>query len=366
MKLASVENMSKVPPLLVSFDLETTGRFPRYDEPISFGMAVFRDGRESPGEHQHFLICPDRSIDPGASAVHGWTKPMLLASKNSDKDLVALYEKEKNQSPISYIPKSHVENNINGMADRINDYDILGEVGASPFYNREEADRQQFEPHYRVRRKQSTSSIPPLSSESLALPPAFHSTTGLQKIVKHLSDMQKQGAVWLGANNQFDMDIIENTWARQYPSIDLASSGLMMGKLKRNNIDVLSLEKEIDSRYPASKLMPRYRLVDLADHYGIVPGGHSALPDSVTAARVFLEGQVPRIQAGIESRGPQGRVSFKFVGESGIDFSRLGPHNDKGQCGSCMHFDEILSQHVEGGNQKMIDLVNTLMKSHKI
>ena len=35
MKLASVENMSKVPPLLVSFDLETTGRFPRYDEPIS-------------------------------------------------------------------------------------------------------------------------------------------------------------------------------------------------------------------------------------------------------------------------------------------------------------------------------------------
>ena len=61
----------EVPPLIVGFDTETTGLDTNEDEIISYGFAVFRDGRYAPEESGQFFAYTDRPIHPRALEVHG-------------------------------------------------------------------------------------------------------------------------------------------------------------------------------------------------------------------------------------------------------------------------------------------------------
>jgi DNA polymerase III subunit epsilon len=58
-----------IPPLLVGFDVETTGLDSAIDEPISYGFAVFVDGRLVRTEE--YFVVPSVQIHPAAERVHG-------------------------------------------------------------------------------------------------------------------------------------------------------------------------------------------------------------------------------------------------------------------------------------------------------
>jgi DNA polymerase III epsilon subunit-like protein len=71
-----------VPPLMIGYDLETTGLDTSEHQPISYGISVYRNGKISPTEQHHFLVKPTCAIDPKAEAVHGWSKQKLEDSYN--------------------------------------------------------------------------------------------------------------------------------------------------------------------------------------------------------------------------------------------------------------------------------------------
>ncbi len=64
-----MELLFDVPPLLVGFDVESTGLDTANDEAISYGFAIYRHGEKV--EQEEFFVLPDVQIHPGAEKVHG-------------------------------------------------------------------------------------------------------------------------------------------------------------------------------------------------------------------------------------------------------------------------------------------------------
>ena len=64
-----MELLFDVPPLLVGFDVESTGLDTANDEAISYGFAIYRHGEKV--EQEEFFVLPDVQIHPGAEKIHG-------------------------------------------------------------------------------------------------------------------------------------------------------------------------------------------------------------------------------------------------------------------------------------------------------
>ena len=88
-----LQKHDSLPPLMVGFDTETTGLNKEIgkkekgtsriitrqdlDEPVSYGLVVYRNGIIQPHEQHHFLVRPTKPSHPMAQAVHGWTEDEL-------------------------------------------------------------------------------------------------------------------------------------------------------------------------------------------------------------------------------------------------------------------------------------------------
>lgn len=70
-----MELWHQIPALLVGFDIESTGLDTEVDEPISYGFAIYRDGRLV-GEEEFFAL-PAAPIHPAAQKVHGVSREQL-------------------------------------------------------------------------------------------------------------------------------------------------------------------------------------------------------------------------------------------------------------------------------------------------
>lgn len=79
---------------LIFLDTETTGLDPRLGHRIIEVAAIEAVGRELTGKHLHFFIDPEREIDAGATAVHGFSwedlrgKPKFSAIANDLMDFL--------------------------------------------------------------------------------------------------------------------------------------------------------------------------------------------------------------------------------------------------------------------------------------
>jgi DNA polymerase III epsilon subunit-like protein len=77
-----------LPPLMVAFDTETTDRYPETAEPVSYALAVYHNGIFN---HAHHIIAnANQESDPGALAIHGWSRDKLSRSAGGERFPVTL------------------------------------------------------------------------------------------------------------------------------------------------------------------------------------------------------------------------------------------------------------------------------------
>lgn len=271
------------PPMLASFDLETTG----FDkaEPISFGLAIFRDGKFSDKESQHFLIEPRTSITQGAFETHGWT--------NSDL-------------------KKHRHGIAPDMAE-----------------------------------KPAGSKAPALTQEDIGLAPAVPLSIGINKIVGVMANLQKQGFVFIGANPTYDTKIIKGVWERENMGMPVQVTGFNPNSMRL--IDVIkhdhSIEsKEVNPRSRALAALAAHYGIDAGGHRALhdsIAAGRVFIEGQIPAAQKIAEK--------LQKRGNISfTLSSKEANGLGIEWTLGGPCLGVG-CGFCAHLGEVAMSHTDPG-----------------
>ena len=342
---------SKVPPMVASFDLETTGL--NNAEPISFGMAIFRDGKLSDKESQHFLIQPNAPIEEGAFETHGWTDRSLEqhrygAAPSTEPQQFSSVETTMPESHLQAYKQQYASNKKNSNRPFEDRYDVTPSQDSRGMK------------YVTVKHKQVA---PALTQEDIDLPPAVPLGIGINKIVGIMSNLQKQGFVFLGANPTYDTKIIQSSWERENGSMPVQITGFNPDSMRL--IDVIKHDHSIEP--PGNRNMPGYRsrsLTNLAQHYGVEAGGHRALHDSIAAGRVFIEGQVPKVQKMMEERGGSTsgiRLSSVEASSLGIEWGMGGPCFGTG-CGFCSHLGEVALSHTD---PLKAERVNYIMQMHQ-
>jgi DNA polymerase-3 subunit epsilon len=115
---------------------------------------------------------------------------------------------------------------------------------------------------------------------------------GLTKATQLLADFHNQGAYILGANVvRFDLEMLRRS-CRSLLGRELDDAEFDISLLRI--IDVIDHDLAIE---PSRDLRPRRGLEQLCQHYGVKPGGHSALEDARATVEVFME-QVVRNNQG--------------------------------------------------------------------
>lgn len=339
---------SDVPPMIASFDLETTGL--NDPEPISFGLAIFRNGNLSEPESQHFLIDPRKSVELGAFETHGWTDLALSQHRYGIKpDTTEQTWPTVQTIRLQDLGKHKDEyNEWASKRDKKKMFDTRFEVGAPYIRN--------GQPFVDIKHKQIA---PAITQEDIDLPPAVPLGIGISKIVRTMSNLQKQGFIFVGANPTYDTECIKNTWERENSGSPVQITGWNPGSMRL--VDVIKHDESIQPK----ELDPRSRsLSSLAAHYGIEAGGHRALHDSIAAGRVFIEGQIPFVKSIIDSSATQ-RTSFKLSGVEasalGIDYTMGGPCFGP-VCGFCNHLNEVALSHEDPAKSGK---VKEIMKVHQ-
>jgi DNA polymerase III epsilon subunit-like protein len=293
----------QVPDLIVGFDTETTGLNKEgwyhigphsgADEPLSYGLVVYRKGKPTK-EGEYYITKPHKFSSPEAESVHGFSPYKLNQSYHGN-----------------------VIQDLNGKQ----------------------------------------------------MHPAVNTTVGLEHMLQLLSHYQKQGAVFVGANHKFDIDIMNNIY-RQIHGAPIETSGFNPKTAKL--VDVIAHDIAIhpkDSRYERGhELYDSRSLSNLCQMYGVEPGGHSAVGDSHAAVQVFLK-QIERNASGMPHPRQviNTRYSTKSLGETGIDYSKLHPCNGTKDCPACKHLTKILSEHKdsENGDPEHAKTVKKVLKMHK-
>lgn len=334
-----------VPPMIASFDLETTGFIT--PEPISFGLAIFRDGKLSERESQHFLIDPDKMIEEGAFETHGWTNHDLAVHRSGGKPATGIKEFDEETIPVGglqYLREKFDKDPGNRGKTLEDRYDITPVLGPNA------------KTHVKIKRKQIA---PPITQEDVDLHPALPLGIGINKVVGIMSNLQKQGFVFLGANPTYDTRIIKSIWERENDGMPVEVSGFNPESMRL--VDVIKHDHSIESKEANTRSRS---LSALSQHYGIEAGGHRALHDSIAAGRVFIEGQVPLVQKMLEESGDQSnKIKLSAVEASalGIDWQTGGPCWGPG-CGFCSHLTEVAMSHTDPGKAGK---VNSIMKMHQ-
>ncbi|MFI5052462.1 MAG: exonuclease domain-containing protein [Acidimicrobiales bacterium] len=115
---------------------------------------------------------------------------------------------------------------------------------------------------------------------------------GLIRAIQILRDYQRLGAYVVGANIvRFDLEMLRRS-ARSVLGNSLQGPDFDISLLRI--IDVIEHDLAIE---PRNAFRPSRSLTQLCGFYGVTPGGHDALADSIAAVHVYLE-QVVRNNAG--------------------------------------------------------------------
>jgi DNA polymerase III epsilon subunit-like protein len=338
-----------VPPMIASFDLETTGF--NNPDPISFGLAIYRNGKLSTNESQHFLIVPDRPIEEGAFETHGWNEEDLFWHRNG----IAPSTEPK---PFDAVERFMPLENIDIARKQYNQREQQKSKNPRMLFD----DRYEIvDPVERNGRQFATVKnkiiAPAISQEDIDLPPAVPMSIGISKIVGRMANLQKQGFIFLGANPTYDTRCISQSFERANDGLPVQTMGFNPDSMRL--IDVIQHDLAMEPQ----EVNPRSRsLSNLAKYYGIEGGGHRALGDSISAARVFIEGQVPRVQELLRVASKK-TVRFSAVQASalGINYTAIGPCTGAG-CSSCKHLSDIASTHDDPNN---LSTINSIMQVHQ-
>jgi len=308
-----------VPSLVAAFDTETTG-LSDYDEAITFGLAIFRDGKHCENEDQHFAIDPLYKIAPDASNVHGWSKVNLNDSYNGAR----LSDEQPRTVPASELARIAEEHDYSAQKEQAPDFKSSYDLMYTPNTNKG---------YVTITRKKN------IAEQANSLPPALEAKAGTRKMAEIMGNLQRQGFLFVSANKRhaqpnesnIDVRMIKGKWDRTF-DYPVETTGFVPRAMRL--LDVVRNDTLLRPNATS------HSLTSQAAFYNIPAGGHQALNDAITAGRVFLEGHIPLIRQSINSRTI--RRSFKATSELGIDFSgKGGPHNSKGPCGFCVHLDEL-------------------------
>ena len=211
------------PNKLVSFDVEATGLNTHEDEPISYGIAVYRNGLLVPHESHHFLVSPTVRIQPKAQETHGWSNESLESSRLNGTRPKDMYGTE-------YDPAMHPAAGVSRAAQILANLQKQGFVMIGA--NHVPGPRNKFTGY----------DVPMIGStykRHLKLP---IETTGFDAMTMPQIDVQQHE-----------------------DAIDPDSAG-------RGREDPLFRSRKLES---------------LAGHYGVAPGRHIAFDDAVTTAEVL-------------------------------------------------------------------------------
>jgi len=86
-----------VPPLMVAFDTETTDRDPKTCEPVTYALAVYKNGQL---HHAHHIIAnATQESNPEALAIHGWSRNKLIRSLGGERFPVTLSPEVAEEHP---------------------------------------------------------------------------------------------------------------------------------------------------------------------------------------------------------------------------------------------------------------------------
>ena len=308
-----------VPSLVAAFDTETTG-LSNYDEAITFGLAIFRDGKHCENEDQHFAINPLYKISPDASKVHGWSKVNLEDSYNGAR----LFDEQPRTVPRRELARIIGEHDYSAQREQAPDFNSSYDVMYTPDTD---------ESYVTITRKKN------IAEQANRLPPALGDKAGTIKMAKIMASLQRQGFLFVSANKRdaqrnednIDVRMIKGKWDRTF-NYPIETTGFVPQAMR-----LLDVVRNDTLLRPDAR---SHSLTSQAEYYNIPAGGHQALNDAITAGRVFIEGHIPFVRQHINRRTI--RRSFKATSNLGIDFSgKGGPHNSKGPCGFCLHLDEL-------------------------
>ena len=316
-----------VPSLVAAFDTETTG-LSNYAEAITFGLAIFRDGKHCENEDQHFAINPLYDITPDASRVHGWSKVNLEDSHSGARlsdEQPRLSDEQPRTVPTSDLERIRGEHDYSAQIEQTPSFGSSYDVMYTPDTN---------ERYVTITRKKN------IAEQANRLPPALGEKAGTIKMAEIMASLQRQGFLFVSANQKnhqsnednIDVKMIKGKWNRTF-DYPIETTGFVPKTMR-----LLDVVRNDHLLRPDA---PRHNLTSQAKAYEIPAGGHQALNDAITAGRIFIEGHIPSMQQRINSRTII-RRSFKATSNLGIDFSgKGGPHNSKGPCGFCLHLDEL-------------------------
>ena len=110
----------QLPPLMVGYDTETTGLDTQNEEPISYGLVVYRNGIQT-GDKENYLVNAHRRSAPEAEEVHGWSTNKLGDSYRGEITIG-----KKDGRP--YRPAIDPTNGMNLMARRLANLQKQGAV----------------------------------------------------------------------------------------------------------------------------------------------------------------------------------------------------------------------------------------------
>ena len=297
-----------VEPLYVGLDTETTG-IGTGAYPLSFGICVYRNGEHSPSEDHHIITLPP------AKRIAGQPQKQILNAKGF---------------PIRHEMSEEAEK-VHGLS---------GDLLAASYQGRITRDKN-----------------------GTVLQPALEHGAAIAKVMGILAHYQKQGAIFVGHNLDFDWQMLGQSHAIENDNMSPATAGFNMAAAKFYTADSLKHafargDGAVGQRKDYATGVMRNvsdsrRLEDLCPMYGIKVGAHAALGDARSSVELLIKqinlNREAQTRAGFTAGGGGG-PSFSVdeigtprqasVGNSGVDYSQAGPHTDK-QCNFCNHLDKI-------------------------
>jgi len=299
-----------VEPLYVGLDTETTG-LDGDAYPLSFGICVYRNGEHSPSEDHHIITLPP------TKRVQNQPQRQMLDARGF---------------PIRY-PLNPEAEKVHGLSA-----DLLG----ASYQGRITRDKN-----------------------GTTLHPALEHGAAIAKVMGILAHYQKQGAIFVGHNLDFDWGMIKKSHEAENDRMSPATAGFNLTTARAYTADsqrhafargdgVVGTRKNYATGV-VENVSDSRKLEDLCAHYGIKVGAHAALGDARSSVELLLRqismNREAQTRAGFPAGGGGG-PSFSVddeeeprtasVGSSGVDYSQAGPHTAK-QCNFCNHLDKVSS-----------------------
>lgn len=310
-----------VPPLLVGIDTETTGFETGgldQDEPVSYGLVVYRDGKLV--DSHHFLAKPEKHSSPGAAETHKLYHDDLERSYGGER----LIDKNNNRMH----PALHPQVALNKFVSKLADYHKQGAVFVG-------ANHEKFD-------------VPMIGSLYENTQNAPFITSGFNDSRWRSVDVIKHDEAIRPRDNHFsrrEPDGSPNKW-RDSRSLHSLADGYGVKSGGHTAVD--------DARASVEVFLRQVELANNRKQFGEHDERGQHFRDR------FLESI---------DRGWQGmrKQSSKFVGDTGVEFVKPNICTGKSDCPTCKYYKKIMLEHSdpEKGDKDHLATVKNMLSAHK-